>query len=47
LAENMVISVEPGIVRDDGVYHAEQNVLVIQEGCEVLSLASRELWKLG
>jgi Xaa-Pro aminopeptidase len=47
LAENMVVSVEPGLVRDDGVYHAEQNVLVTQKGCEILSLAPRELWTLG
>jgi Xaa-Pro aminopeptidase len=47
LAENMVISVEPGLVRDDGVFHAEENVRVTQNGSEVLSRASRDLWTLG
>jgi Xaa-Pro aminopeptidase len=47
LAENMVITVEPGIVRDDGVFHAEENVLVTKDGCEILSRAPRELWTLG
>jgi Xaa-Pro aminopeptidase len=47
LAENMVISVEPGLVRDDGVFHAEENVRVTQHGSEVLSRAPRDLWTLG
>jgi len=47
LAQNMVISVEPGLVRDDGIYHAEENVLVTKNGCEILSRAPRELWTLG
>ncbi len=47
LAENMVISVEPGLVREDGVYHAEEDVLVTKNGSEVLSRAPRELWTLG
>jgi Xaa-Pro aminopeptidase len=47
LAENMVISVEPGLVREDGVYHAEEDVLVTKNGSEVLSQAPRELWTLG
>ncbi len=47
LADNMVITVEPGLVRDDGVYHVEENVLVTKGGSEVLSQAPRELWTLG
>ena len=47
LAKNMVISVEPGLVRDDGVYHVEENLLVTKDGCEILSRAPRELWTLG
>ncbi len=47
LAENMVITVEPGLVRDDGVYHVEENVLVTKDGSEILSQAPRELWTLG
>jgi len=47
LAEGMVISIEPGLVREDGVYHAEENILVTKDGCEILSWAPRELWHLG
>ena len=47
LAENMVVSIEPGLVREDGIYHAEDNILITQDGADVLSKAPRELWKLG
>lgn len=47
LSEGMVISIEPGLVREDGVYHAEENLLVTKDGCEILSRAPRELWDLG
>lgn len=47
LQENMVLSVEPGLVRDDGVYHAEENVVVTAEGAEVLSKAAPQLSTLG
>lgn len=47
LQENMVISVEPGLVMDDGIYHAEANIIVTKEGCEVLSTAPESLWTLG
>jgi Xaa-Pro aminopeptidase len=47
LSENMVISVEPGLVRDDGIYHVEENLVVTKDGCEILSQAPRELWTLG
>ena len=47
LAENMVVSIEPGLVREDGVYHAEDNILITQDGADVLSKAPRDLWKLG
>jgi len=47
LQEGMVLSVEPGLVRDEGVYHAEANVIVTKEGCEIISKAPVELWSLG
>ncbi len=43
LKENMVISIEPGLVMEDGIYHVEENLIVTQNGCEVLSQAPREL----
>lgn len=47
LQENMVVSVEPGLVREDGIYHVEENILVTEKGSEILSCAPRELWVLG
>ncbi len=47
LAENMVISIEPGLVRDDGVFQTEENLIVTGEGCEILAQAPQELWTLG
>jgi Xaa-Pro aminopeptidase len=47
LAENMVISIEPGLVRDDGVFQTEENLIVTKEGCEILAQAPQELWTLG
>lgn len=46
LQKNMVISIEPGLVMEDGIYHVEENVTVTETGCEVLSQAPRELWVL-
>ena len=39
----MVITVEPAIVRDDGIYQVEQNVAVTETGYEILSHTSHEL----
>jgi Xaa-Pro aminopeptidase len=47
LAPGMVITVEPGIITEYGAFHIEQNVLVTRDGCEVLSIAPRELATLG
>jgi Xaa-Pro aminopeptidase len=47
LQKNMVISIEPGLVMEDGIYHVEENIIVTQNGGEVLSQAPRELWVLG
>ena len=43
LAPGMVITVEPAIIRDDGIYQVEQNVAVTETGCEILSRISHEL----
>ncbi len=43
----MVISIEPGLVRDDGVFQTEENLIVTGEGCEILAQAPQELWTLG
>jgi Xaa-Pro aminopeptidase len=39
LEPGMVITVEPGVATSFGVFHVEQNVLVTETGCEVLSTA--------
>jgi Xaa-Pro aminopeptidase len=39
----MVISVEPGVATDYGLFHVEENVLVTDDGYEMLSVAPREL----
>lgn len=47
LEPGMVITVEPGIITDDGAFHIEQNVLVTRDGHELLSIAPRELATLA
>lgn len=37
LAAGMVISIEPGVATDDGLFHAEENVVVTHDGHELLS----------
>ena len=43
LATGMVFTVEPAIVRDDGIYQIEQNVVVTDTGYEILSRSPHEL----
>jgi Xaa-Pro aminopeptidase len=43
----MVLTVEPGVIRDVGIFHAEENVAVTDTGAETLSLAPAELARLG
>jgi Xaa-Pro aminopeptidase len=43
LAPGMVFTVEPAIVREDGIYQVEQNVVVTESGCEILSRSPYEL----
>lgn len=39
----MVLTIEPGVIRESGIFHCEENVLVTESGYEVLSLAPWEL----
>ena len=43
LEPGMVITVEPAIIRDHGIYQIEQNVVVNDSGSEILSHTSYEL----
>ena len=47
LEAGMVISVEPGVATEYGLFHVEENVVVTEEGCQVLSVAPRELWSIA
>jgi Xaa-Pro aminopeptidase len=46
LEEGMVITVEPGIVNEEGVFCIEENVAVTRDGFEILSGASREIYTI-
>jgi Xaa-Pro aminopeptidase len=46
LAPGMVITVEPTVIRDDGIYEAELDVVVTDIGYEVLSASSPEIRSL-
>lgn len=43
LQAGMIVSVEPGIATEYGTFHVEENVVVGEDGCELLSLAPRHL----
>ena len=43
LEPGMVITVEPAIIRDHGIYQIEQNVVVTDSGRELLTRTSHEL----
>jgi len=43
LRPGMIVTVEPAIATADGTFHVEENVLVTETGCEVLSTAPWEL----
>jgi Xaa-Pro dipeptidase len=47
LEPGMVITIEPGVAAEYGTFHIEENVLVTDEGCEVLSTAPRALWQIA
>jgi Xaa-Pro aminopeptidase len=46
LEPGMVITIEPGVATEYGMFHIEENVLVTPDGCEVLSTAQRSLWRI-
>jgi Xaa-Pro aminopeptidase len=46
LAPGMVITLEPGVINDHGVYIVEQNLLVTASGVEVLSSGRWEIWEI-
>ena len=43
----MVITVEPTIIRDDGIFEVEEDVAVTTTGYELLSHSGPELRRLG
>ena len=46
LEPGMVITIEPGVAAEFGVFHIEQDVLVTETGHEVLSTAPSEIWDI-
>ncbi len=46
LEPGMVITIEPGVATPYGMFHIEEDVLVTEEGHELLSTAPRELWTI-
>ena len=47
LAPGMVVSVEPGIATEYGTFHVEENVVVREGPCELLTTSPRELARLN
>jgi len=47
LEPGMAITVEPGVATEYGTFHVEEDVLVTQEGYEVLSECSRDLFRIS
>lgn len=43
LAPGMAITIEPGVCTEYGMFHVEENVIVTETGCEVISSAPWEL----
>jgi Xaa-Pro aminopeptidase len=46
LEPGMVITIEPGVATDFGIFHVEQDVIVTPEGSEVISLAPWSLRRI-
>jgi Xaa-Pro dipeptidase len=47
LEPGMVITIEPGVATQYGTFHVEENVLVTEDGYEILSECPRELRKIA
>lgn len=43
LEAGMCISIEPGVATDDGIFHIEENLVVTEDGAEVISRSPRGL----
>jgi Xaa-Pro dipeptidase len=43
LQPGMIVSIEPGVATEYGTFHVEENVVVREHGCELLSTAPRQL----
>lgn len=46
LLEGMIINIEPGFVKENGVYNIEEDVVVTKDGAEILSGAKRTLYEI-
>ena len=44
LASGMTITIEPGVATQYGTFHIEENVVITEDGCEVLSDAPTDLF---
>jgi Xaa-Pro aminopeptidase len=47
LRAGMIVSVEPGVATEYGTFHVEEDIVVREEGCELLSTSPRSLAKLA
>jgi Xaa-Pro dipeptidase len=47
LRAGMVLTVEPGVATKDGIFHQEQDVLVTEDGCEILSTAPTDIYEIS
>jgi Xaa-Pro aminopeptidase len=47
LEPGMVITLEPGVATEWGTFHIEENVVVTEDGPEVLSDSPRDLWRIA
>jgi Xaa-Pro aminopeptidase len=46
LCEGMIINIEPGFVKENGVFNIEENVVVTTNGAKILSGAKRTLYEI-
>jgi Xaa-Pro dipeptidase len=47
LEPGMIITLEPGVATEYGTFHVEENVLVTEDGFEILSQCPRELRQIA
>ncbi len=46
LREGMIINIEPGFVKENGVFNIEENVVITKDGAQILSGAQRTLYEI-